>query len=68
MESFGAQGRPRGRNVFQYLYSQNGRVFSLTRWGNQRVQIEIPAGCGIIPDHVKAFEGGMTLHKFDIGQ
>lgn len=49
-------------NVFQYIYNKGGKAYSLVdREREQRVQVEIPAGCGILRDLLRAIDRGMRL-------
>ena len=59
---------PRGHqlalDVAQYVYNKGGQAYSLVdREGNQRVQIEIPAGCESVRSLLKAMERGLRIMK-----
>lgn len=60
------KGHQRARDVAQYLYNKSGHAYSVVdREGNQRVQVEIPAGCDAVRGLLKAMERGLRLRKRD---
>ncbi|MCJ1269826.1 hypothetical protein MMC22_009719 [Lobaria immixta] len=58
------KGHQRALDVAQYLYNKGGQAYSLVdREGNQRMQVEIPAGCESVRGLLKAIERGLRLYK-----
>lgn len=56
------KGHRRALDVAQYLYNKSGQAYSLVdREGNQRIQVEIPAGCESVRGLLKAMERGLRL-------
>ncbi|MCJ1430310.1 hypothetical protein MMC29_008227 [Sticta canariensis] len=56
------KGHQRALDVAQYLYNKSGQAYSrVDREGNQRVQVEIPAGCESVRGLLKAMERGLRL-------
>ena len=59
-----SKGHQRALDVAQYVYNKAGQAYSLVdREGNQRVQIEIPVGCEVVRELLKAMERGLRLMK-----
>lgn len=59
-----SKGLQRARDVAQYLYNKGGQAYSLVdREGNQRIRVEIPAGCESVRGLLKAMERGLRLHQ-----
>ena len=57
-------GHQRALDVAQYVYNKGGQAYSMVdREGNQRVQIEIPAGCEPVRSLLKAMERGLRIMK-----
>lgn len=58
------QGHQLARDVAQYVYNKGGKAYSLVdREGSQLVQIEIPVGCEVVRDLLKAMERGLRLRR-----
>ena len=58
------KGHQRALDVAQYLYNKSGQAYSLVdREGNQRIQVEIPAGCESVRGLLKAIERGLRLRR-----
>lgn len=58
------KGHQRAQDVAQYLYNKGGQAYSLVdREGNQRMQVEIPAGCESVRGLLKAIERGLRLYR-----
>lgn len=58
------KGHQRALDVAQYVYNKGGKAYSLVdREGNQLVQIEIPVGCEVVKDLLKAMERGLRLRR-----
>lgn len=56
------RGHSFARDVAKYIYAKGGKPFSVVdRQNGDRIQIEIPVGCEVITDLVKAFDRGMNL-------
>ena len=54
------KGRARAQRVAEYVYSKGDQAYSkVDSEGNQRVQIEIPAGCQPVRGLLKAMERGL---------
>ncbi len=51
-------------DVAQYVFNKGGKAYSkVDREGNQLVQIEIPVGCEVVRDLLKAMERGLRLRR-----
>lgn len=58
------KGHQRALDVAQYLYNKGGQAYSrVDREGNQRIQVEIPAGCESVRGLLKAMERGLRLGR-----
>ena len=59
------RGHALALDVAQYIYSKAGKAFSLIdrERTEERVQIEIPKGCDVIRDLLKAVDRGMRLRR-----
>lgn len=58
------RGHQLALDVAQYVYNKSGKAYSLVdREGNQHVQIEIPVGCEVVKDLLKAMERGLRLRR-----
>jgi hypothetical protein len=52
------------KDVAQYVYNRDGKAYSLVdSQGNRSMQIEIPHGCQVIRQLLKAIEHGMQLYQ-----
>jgi hypothetical protein len=57
-----SRGQLYAKDVANYLYAKGGKPFSIVdRRNDERVQVEIPAGCEAVSSLVKAFDRGMKL-------
>jgi len=59
-----SKGHQRALDVAQYVFNKAGRAFSVVDLdGNRRVQMEIPADCGVVRELLKAMERGLRLRR-----
>lgn len=65
-ETLCAKGHQRALDVAQYLFNMSGQAYSsVDREGNQRIRVEIPAGCDSVRGLLKAIERGLRLRRHD---
>ncbi|KIW33240.1 uncharacterized protein PV07_00106 [Cladophialophora immunda] len=59
-----SKGLSYAKDVAVYLYAKNGKAFSrIDRANGERVQVQIPADCGVVGLLIKAFDRGMKLDR-----
>lgn len=58
------KGHQRALDVTEYVLNKAGQAYSMVDLdGNQRVQLEIPADCGVVRELLKALERGLRLRR-----
>lgn len=58
-------GNKYAREVAQYVYTRNGKAYSIVdrQQRHEKIQIEVPANCAVITKLCQAVERGLTLKR-----